>query len=67
MKILWKGIKNILNLKSNNLDASQHFKDTNGSQIKNPEKIANEFNHFFTNVANEITKKISSTLKYPLF
>ena len=45
MKMLWKVIKNIVSLKSKNLDTISHLTDKNGSQIKDPGKIANEFNH----------------------
>ena len=66
MKMLWKGIKNIVSLKSNNLDTISHRTDENGSQIKDPVKIANQFNQYFTSVANDITKKIPRNPKSPL-
>ncbi len=66
MKMLWKGIKNIVNLKPKNLDTIQHITDINGSQITDPGKIANEFNQFFTNIASGIIKKIPRTPKSPL-
>ena len=53
-------------LKSKNLDTISHLTDKTGSQIKDPEKAANEFNHFFISVANAITKKIPRTPKSPL-
>ena len=44
--MLWKGIKSIVSLKSNNLDTISHVTDNNGSDITNPSKVANQFNHF---------------------
>ena len=55
MKMLWKGIKNIVSLIPIGLDRISHLKDSKGSLIKDPEKIANEFNQFFANVASDIT------------
>ena len=40
--------------------------DSKGSRIYDPGKMANESNHFFTNVVNDITKKIPRTPKSPL-
>ena len=41
--------------------------DEMGYKISDPVKIANEFNNYFTNVANNITKKIPRTPKSPLY
>ena len=65
MKMLWTGIKNIVSLKSNNLDTISYLIDNKGSRNYDPGKMANEFNHFFTNVANDITKTIPRTPKAP--
>ena len=66
MKILWKGINNIIRLKTKSIDSASHPVGDNGSHIYDSCKMANEFNHFFTNVATEITKTIPRTPKYPL-
>ena len=66
MKMLWKGIKSIISIKPGNFDSVRFLKDENGSRISDPVKIANEFNNYFTNVANSITKKIPRTPKSPL-
>ena len=66
MKKLWKGIKSILSLKSNNVDKIPHVTDKNGSQIKDPVKIANQFNQYFTNDANNIAKNIPRNPRSPL-
>ena len=65
-KMLWNGIKNIVSSKFNNLDTISYLMDNEGSQIYDPGKRANEFNHFFTNVANDITKTIPRTPKSPI-
>ena len=66
MKMLWKGIKDIISLKPNKSDTFSHLVDDNGSQISDPVHIANEFNQYFTKVAEGITKKIPRTQKSPL-
>ena len=53
MRALWKGIKNNVSLKSRNLDAVPHVLYKNGSEVEVPEQIANQFNHFFTSVAED--------------
>ena len=64
--MLWIGIKNIVSLQSNNLDTISYLMDNDGSRIYDPRKMANESNHFFTNLSNDITKAIPRTLKSPL-
>ena len=66
MKMLWKGIESTINLKSNNHDGISYVEDNNGIQIYDPGEIANKFNCFFTNVANDIRKKIPRRNKSPL-
>ena len=66
MKMLWKGIKNIVSLKPNNLDTILHLTDENGSKIKDPVNIAIQFNRYFTSVANNITQKIPRIPRSPL-
>ena len=50
MKILSKGINNIVNLKPYNLDKILHTQDSKGSLIQAPGRIANELNLFFINM-----------------
>lgn len=57
MKLLWKGIKGIISLKPNNTDTISHLVDDNGLKISDSIHIANEFNEYFTKVAERITKK----------
>ena len=66
MKMLWKGIKDIISLKPKNCDAFSHLVSDDGLKISEPVNIANEFNEYFTKVADEITKKIPRTRKSPL-
>ena len=66
MKMLWKGIKSIISIKPGNFDTVRFLKEGHGPKIVDPVKIANEFNNNFTNVASDITKKISRTPKSPL-
>ena len=42
MKMLWKGIKGIVSLRSNNLDTISHLTGIDGSKITNPGQMANE-------------------------
>ena len=66
MKMLWKGIKSIVNHKSNKHDTISYVEDNNSIQIKDPGGIPNKFNYFFTNVANDNPKKFPRTRKSPL-
>ena len=50
MKMLWTGIKSIVNVKAKNqISQISHFLD-NGSQVNDPVKMANIFNNFFVKV-----------------
>ena len=66
MKILWKSIKNIISIRPGNFDSFRFLKEENGSKTTDPVKIANEFNNYFTNVSDNITKRIQRTPKSPL-
>ena len=66
MKLLWKGIKDIISLTPNNTDTFSHLVDDNGLNISESTHIANKFNEYFTKVAERITKKIPRTQKSPL-
>ena len=66
MKMLWKGFKDIIHLKSQNRDTFSHLVDDDGLKITDPIIIANEFNGYFTKVAEEITKKDSKNPKIPI-
>ena len=66
MKMLREGIKDIIDLKPHNRDTFSHLVDGDGLKITDPISIANKFNDYFTKVAEEITKKIPKTQKFPL-
>ena len=57
MKMMWKGIRNINNLKTNNGSNITEINSKEGSTLNDPIQIANSFNSYFTNVAVEVTKK----------
>ena len=66
MKMLWTGIKSIINLKAKHqLSHISHLK-SNGSQVTDPVEMANLFNNYFVNVGSNIDKKIPRTKKSPL-
>ncbi len=65
MKMLWKGIKYIISSKPNNTDTFSHLVDDNALNIFDSVHIANEFNEYFTKVAERITKRIPRTQKLP--
>ena len=67
MKLLWKGIRSVIKMKSNNeINSIPNITDENGSMITDPGTITNNFNNYFLNVANEITNKIPRNPKSPL-
>ena len=58
IKMLWTGIKSIVNTKSKNqFSQISHLLD-NGKRINDPVKMANIFNHYFVNVGSCIDKSI---------
>ena len=66
MKMLWKGIKNIISLKPKTCDAFSHLVSDDGKKISEPVSIANEFYEYFTKVADEITRENSSNPEIPI-
>ena len=48
---IWKGIKEIVNIKSKNVDQPTCLIENNKT-ITNPNEIANSFNQYFTSIAN---------------
>ena len=68
MKMLWAGIKSVINIKSNKFYNISHLTQ-NGKCIANPKDIAQVFNNYFTNIANiaaNIDSGIPRTRKSPL-
>ena len=65
MKMLWSGIRFIINIKNARLNnISQIVQD--GKIISNPKEITQSFNQYFVNVASNIDKDIPRTKKCPL-
>ena len=53
---IWKGIKEIINIKSKNFDHLTCIQEGDHN-ITDPSKIANSFNNYFTSIADQILKK----------
>ena len=65
MKMLWTGIRSIINIKSKQFyNISQLVQ--NGEIVQNSKKIANIFNINFVNIAGKIDSEIPRTRKSPL-
>ena len=56
IKKVWKGIKEIVNIKSKNYDYPTCLQEGN-STVTDPTAIANSFNDYFTSVADQILNK----------
>jgi len=56
LKKIWKGIKEIINIKSKNFDQPTCLK-TDDETITDPKQIANKFNSYFTSIADNILKE----------
>ena len=52
----WQGIKEIINIKSKNSD-SPSCVTANGRSITDPKEISDEFNNFYTSIADNILKE----------
>ena len=66
MKLLWTGIKSIISLKNSHVNIINKIKDVNGNLTTDSSKMANIYNDFFVNVADNITKKIPRSKKSPM-
>ena len=63
MKMLWSGIRSIVNVKTKSqLSQISHLLE-NGKQVDDPIKMANMFNNYFVNVGGNIDKSIPGTRK----
>ena len=66
MKMLWSGIKSIVNVKAKSQMLQISHLIDNGKRIDDPVKMANIFfNHYFVNVGSNIDKLIPRTKKSP--
>ena len=65
MKMLWTGIRSIINIKSKQFyNISQLVQ--NDEIVQNSKEIANIFNNYFVNIAGKIDSEIPRTRKSPL-
>ena len=62
--MLWSGIRSTINVKNNRLNNISQIVQ-NGKVIKNPQHIAQAFNQYFVNIAQNIDKEIPKTRKCP--
>ena len=65
MKMLWSGIRSIINVTSN-VGISISSLDQNGVKVEEPKTMANIFNNVFVNKAHKINEKIPRISKSPL-
>ena len=63
MKMLWHGIRSILNISNKNQASHICQLNINGKLISDPVKMANIFNKYFVNVGCIIDKSIPRTKK----
>ena len=54
---IWKGIKEVINIKNKNFNHPTCIIDENKSTISDPQQIANSFNKYYTSTASDILKK----------
>ena len=65
MKMLWAGIKSIVNVNSKTQFSPISHLMNNGTRVYDPVKMGNIFNNYFVNVASQIDKTIPRTKKFP--
>ena len=51
---IWKGINQIVNVKSKSYDSPTCLSDSNGQSITDPAEISNSFNDYFSTIADSI-------------
>ena len=65
MKMLWTGIRSIVNVKvKTQFSNISHLLD-NGTRVNDPVKMASLFNKYFVNVGSNIDKTVPRTTKSP--
>ena len=57
LKMVWQGIKQVINIKSKHFDQPSCLIRNDKQIITDQTEIANEFNNYFTSAADEILKK----------
>ena len=66
MKLLWIGIKSIINIKSSYVNVVNKLNHTKGNLTTDSINVTNIFNTFFVKVADGITKRIPRPPRSPL-
>ena len=51
---IWKGINQIVNVKSKSYDSPSCLTDKNGQSITEPSEISNSFNNYFSTIADSM-------------
>ena len=62
-KNIWKGIHDLINMKKDKTDVNKISLNLNGQNTTDLKRVADEFNSYFTSVADEIRKKIPRSKK----
>ncbi len=66
MKLLWTGIKSIISVKNSRENIIRKLKDADGNVVTDSTTMANIFNNFFVNVAEDVKKRIPRSPRSPL-
>ena len=66
MKMLWSGIKSVINTNTKTQFSNISRLLDKGTQVNDPVKMANIFNNYFVNVGSAIDKTIPRTRKSPV-
>ena len=66
VKKLWKGINSIVSSRFDDINTISDASGKSGTQLKDSFQIANQFNHYFVSVVNDITKNIPRNAQTPL-
>ena len=62
-KNIWKGIHDLINMKKDKTDVNKISLNINGQNTTDLKRVADEFNSYFTSVADEIREKIPQSKK----
>ena len=66
MKMLWTGIRSIVNVKYKAGSTISHLIGADNAKVDDSKEMANIFNNVFVNTAKKISEKIPRTKKSPL-
>ena len=57
LKKIWKGIKEIINIKAKNISSPMCVQNDKGKMVDSPQDIADTFNKYYSNIAGNILSK----------